>query len=121
MIDDYDECSGWMFLLVPAHPGCPGQFPQSRKTVVCVCVCVSSCNVDLLNTNTCIPHLCSSTHWAWLSNLVNTQCKRHRCQWSCSAVLVAKLFWSSTCWTTQMPQSPKFRTAMIPCWLDLLL
>ena len=30
--------SGWMFLLVPAHPGCPGQIPQSRKTVVCVCV-----------------------------------------------------------------------------------
>jgi len=28
-----------MFLLVPAHPGCPGQIPQSRKTVVCVCVC----------------------------------------------------------------------------------
>jgi len=26
-----------MFLL--AHPGCPGQIPQSRKTVVCVCVC----------------------------------------------------------------------------------
>jgi len=22
--------SGWMFLLVPAHPGCPGQIPQSR-------------------------------------------------------------------------------------------
>jgi len=32
---------GWMFLLVPAHPGCPGQIPQSRKMVVlCVCVCV---------------------------------------------------------------------------------
>jgi len=29
-----------MFLLVPAHPGCPGQIPQSRKTVVCVCVTV---------------------------------------------------------------------------------
>jgi len=41
MIDDHDECSGWMFLLVPAHPGCPGQFPQSRKTVVCVCVFVA--------------------------------------------------------------------------------
>jgi len=40
MIVDRDECSGWMFLLVPAHPGCPGQVPQSRKTVVCVCVCV---------------------------------------------------------------------------------
>jgi len=25
-----------MFLLVPAHPGCPGQIPQSRKTVVCL-------------------------------------------------------------------------------------
>jgi len=29
--------SGWMFLLVPVHPGCPGQNPQSRKMVVCVC------------------------------------------------------------------------------------
>ena len=26
-----------MFLLVPAHRGFPGQIPQSRKTVVCVC------------------------------------------------------------------------------------
>jgi len=41
MIDDYNESSGWMFLLVPAHPGFPGQIPQSRKTVVCVCVCGS--------------------------------------------------------------------------------
>jgi len=23
---------------IPAHPGFPGQIPQSRKTVVCVCV-----------------------------------------------------------------------------------
>jgi len=35
--------SGWMFLLIPAHPGCPGQNPKSRKTVMCcVCVCVWS-------------------------------------------------------------------------------
>ena len=27
-----------MFLLVPAHPGSPGQNPESCKTVVCVCV-----------------------------------------------------------------------------------
>jgi len=27
-----------MFLLVPAHPGFPGQTPQSRKTVVLCCV-----------------------------------------------------------------------------------
>jgi len=26
-----------MFLLVPAHPGCPGQNPQCHKTDVCVC------------------------------------------------------------------------------------
>ena len=32
--------SGWMFLLVPAHPGCPRQNPHSHKTVVCVCLCV---------------------------------------------------------------------------------
>jgi len=28
--------SGWMFLLVPAHLGCPEQNPQSRKMVVVV-------------------------------------------------------------------------------------
>ena len=36
-----------MFLLVPAHPGFPGQNPQSRKTVVlcvCVCMCVTMSN-----------------------------------------------------------------------------
>jgi len=27
-----------MFLLVPAHPGCPGQGPKSSKTVVVVVV-----------------------------------------------------------------------------------
>jgi len=30
--------SGWMFLLVPAHPGCLREISESRKTVVCVCV-----------------------------------------------------------------------------------
>jgi len=29
-----------MFLLVPAHLGCPGQNPESHKTVVCVCVII---------------------------------------------------------------------------------
>jgi len=29
-----------MFLLVPAHPCCPRQNPQSCKTVVCVCSCL---------------------------------------------------------------------------------
>jgi len=32
-----------MFLLVPAHLGCPGEISQSRKMVVCVCVCVCVC------------------------------------------------------------------------------
>ena len=31
-----------MFLLVPAHPGFPGQIPQSRKTVVCVCLTLAT-------------------------------------------------------------------------------
>jgi len=26
--------SGWTFLMVPAHPGCPRQSPKSRKLVV---------------------------------------------------------------------------------------
>jgi len=33
--------SGWMFRLVPTHLGCPGQNPESCKTVVVV-VIVSS-------------------------------------------------------------------------------
>jgi len=36
-----------MFLLVPAHPGFPGQIPQSRKTVVCV-VCIAFTALTLL-------------------------------------------------------------------------
>ena len=36
--------SGRMLLLVPAHLGCPRQNPESRKTVVCVCVCVFKAN-----------------------------------------------------------------------------
>ena len=28
---------GKVYLLVPAHPGCPGQSPESRKMVVCLC------------------------------------------------------------------------------------
>jgi len=35
-----------MFLLVPAHPGFPGQIPQSRKTVVCVCVLLFTGNTQ---------------------------------------------------------------------------
>jgi len=34
-------------LLVPAHPGFPGQIPQSRKTVVCVCVDVTDMGVNV--------------------------------------------------------------------------
>ena len=32
--------SGWMFLLVPAYPGGPGQKAVKR---LCVCVCVRVC------------------------------------------------------------------------------
>jgi len=36
-----------MFLLVPAHPGCPRQNPEIHKMVVCVCgVCVKFGIVD---------------------------------------------------------------------------
>ena len=38
MIDDHDRCEWVMFLLVPSHPGCPGQNPVSHKTVVVVVV-----------------------------------------------------------------------------------
>jgi len=42
-----------MFLLVPAHPGFPGQIPQSRKTVVCVCVCYQIYTRDFFKASNC--------------------------------------------------------------------
>jgi len=36
---------GEMYLLVPAHPGCPGQSPETCKMVACVCVCVCVCRL----------------------------------------------------------------------------
>ena len=35
-----------IYFLVPAHPGCPGQSPESCKMFVCVCVCVAACLGD---------------------------------------------------------------------------
>jgi len=43
-----------MFLLVPAHPGFPGQIPQSRKTVVCVCVRVICVRLDWIEQFICV-------------------------------------------------------------------
>ena len=34
-----------MFLLVSAHPGFLGKNPKSRKTVLCVCVCLHYCKL----------------------------------------------------------------------------
>ena len=51
------DVSGWMFLLVPAQPGCPGQSPESRKTAVCVCVHVCVC--------VCVENSLSYQHQNW--------------------------------------------------------
>ena len=37
MIDDHNECEWVNVSSGTGSPGCPGQIPQSRKTVVCVC------------------------------------------------------------------------------------
>jgi len=58
--------SEWMFLLVLAHLGCPGQNPESCKTVVCVwvCVCVSdycgheSSLISFLHLLWCMASIC---------------------------------------------------------------
>ena len=45
-----------MFLLVPAHPGFPGQIPQSRKTVVCVCYLQKFNQRRLTSVNDAVRH-----------------------------------------------------------------
>jgi len=47
-----------MFLLVPAHPGFPGQIPQSRKTVVCVYCYVVWCILHAFVADLSISHSC---------------------------------------------------------------
>jgi len=39
MIDDHDECEWVNVSSGTGSPGLSRTFPQSRKTVVCVCVC----------------------------------------------------------------------------------
>jgi len=54
-----------MFLLVPAHPGCPGQIPQSRKTVVVVVGVTVNAFISSygINLNTNAPSAwCLNTH-----------------------------------------------------------
>jgi len=41
---------GEMYLLIPAHLGCPGQSPENRKMVVRVCVC-GVCFISVSNEN----------------------------------------------------------------------
>ena len=42
IIDDHDRCQWVNFSSGTGSTGCPGQNPESRKTV-CVCVCVRAC------------------------------------------------------------------------------
>jgi len=44
--------SGWVFLLVPAHPGCPG--PKAVKWL-CVCVCIVWCEDIVLQQHSKMP------------------------------------------------------------------
>jgi len=39
---------GEMYLLAPAHPGCPRQSPQSRKMVMCVCYSIFAFSASTL-------------------------------------------------------------------------
>ena len=64
-----------MFLLVPAHPGCSGQNPQSRKNG-CVCVCIHPvCLRSVQITHLTAFHLTSSQLTLFCLNWVH-------CDWS---------------------------------------
>ena len=65
-----------MFLLVQAHPGCPGQNPESRKTVVCVCVCVHSSPVYTRVTHRHTNHTTYNVCWKRGKGRFHTHCER---------------------------------------------
>jgi len=45
MIDDHDECEWVNVSSGTGSPGLSGQIPQSRKTVVCVCVLIGKWHI----------------------------------------------------------------------------
>jgi len=49
---------GKMYLLVPSQAGCPGHSLESRKMVVCVCVCVSGKQESLANAKVNVRQHC---------------------------------------------------------------
>jgi len=51
MIDDAIGVSGWMSLLVLAHPGCPRQNPESHIIVVCVCLIIQKLSYLQIHTH----------------------------------------------------------------------
>jgi len=59
-----------MFLMVPAHPGCPGQNPESHKMVVCVCVCVVLVKIRTLSLYSSVTTLCCKNvrHLTFIDN-----------------------------------------------------
>ena len=67
--------SGWMFLLLPAHPGCPGQNPQSRKTVECIIW--THTNVTLYAVSRC-----KLVFAVWRHCSTGYVCRNyHNCEW----------------------------------------
>ena len=59
-----------MFFLVPAHPGFPGQIPQSRKTVV-LCVCFIAFGLVYCNAVTLITDLICALFGRYAAVFVN--------------------------------------------------
>jgi len=66
----YLHTDGKMYLLVPAHPGCLGQSPESCNgcVFVCVCVCAHACAcvqygnwINATSTNKCLHHFVHAT------------------------------------------------------------
>ena len=54
----------WMFLLVPGHPGRPGQRAIKR---LCVCVCFCNVQSTLLNALTATESECASYEFTTLT------------------------------------------------------
>jgi len=70
MIDDHDECGGWMFLLVPAPRVVPDKFHRAVKRL-CVCVClhpnITRSWLYLSGSNDVISHVTIQYHpWHFL-------------------------------------------------------
>ena len=110
---------GEMYLLVPAHPGCPEQSPQSRKMIV-FCVCESGVILVILiltykSITAYIYTLCANQFSIWKQNYSGPKKQfLHKKQGLFASVETTTKKWTSTIHKSHLACHQKLSLKLLP-------